>query len=376
MYIRSLSGIRAVACIWVIFYHLLISAGHFSIYSIHLANLQIAPEPLMQLIRFGWFGVDVFFMLSGFVIMMHYRHYVTHHTYRNIFSFLKIRLARIYPMYACGIGLLFLLVVLGVAPEYIDQGNSVLYHLTLTYAWPVYPLGHTETWNFPGWSLSVEWFLYLIFPLLALLLVKLRNKTEIGVILLLLAGFAFVFSPLFAAKILGFPALLRGTLAFCFGMLAYRFSAYLTPSSLRQPMMDIIGVICVALMLACFTKWLGSDAGFRRIAPFKLASLYLLITVFLVVLSRPSGIWNWLLGNRIMDYLGKISYSLYILQFPLFQIWRALIESSELYPKNTLQNGLVIAGYFATLIAISALTYRLVEKPAIRYVKARTSLVK
>ena len=168
----SLTGLRGIAALWVLSYHAMLA-------------LQRLDSPLAIPVgvfgRAGYLGVDVFFVLSGFVIAYNYgddRKW-TPATYG---SFLWKRLARIYPVHLAGIALfgLFLLS--------IPEGTKVVSHklpgliasLALVHAWSVPVQG---TWNSVSWSVSLEWAAYLAFPAIALVAGQLRStKVIVGVV--------------------------------------------------------------------------------------------------------------------------------------------------------------------------------------------------
>jgi hypothetical protein len=93
--VRSLPGIRGIAASWVVLYHVHEADNFFS--------------PLKMLLTHGYLAVDVFFVLSGFVMALSYGHFaVQGWTATNYGSFLLRRFARIYPLYlvmTCIIGL-------------------------------------------------------------------------------------------------------------------------------------------------------------------------------------------------------------------------------------------------------------------------------
>jgi len=116
----------------------------------------------------GYLGVDLFFILSGFILC---------HVYLRPFgerrfsyrAFLWARLARIYPTHIVTLIGFGALVYLGSLVGVRAGGNVVVWpslpaELTLTQAWGLAPLGG---WNHPAWSISAEWFAYLCFPAFA-----------------------------------------------------------------------------------------------------------------------------------------------------------------------------------------------------------------
>ena len=141
----ALTGLRGIAALWVLAYHAGLSAA-------------------------GYLGVDLFFVLSGFIIAYNYADARLAEDGRRYREFLWRRLARIYPAYLAAL-LLTLAAVAVLAPWEVSLRKSA--HFTaegfwasvfMVQAWTV-PV--PRVWNVPGWSVSAEWAAYLAFPLIA-----------------------------------------------------------------------------------------------------------------------------------------------------------------------------------------------------------------
>ena len=136
-----------------------------------------------------YFAVDVFFVLSGFVMIHIYgATFAAGVAPRDVLSFLWARLARIYPLHLVA---LLALVLLGVAQGLRRGGvpgdlglavHSFLYNVLLLHG----PWLDRVSWNAPSWSISVEWHFYLVFPIAAFLLARASAKAPI----IILAGAA------------------------------------------------------------------------------------------------------------------------------------------------------------------------------------------
>ena len=132
--IKSLTALRGIAAAGVLAFHI----G--------------APIP-------GYLCVDLFFMLSGFVLM----HAYSEHFARSVSGaadrrFLRARLARIYPVHILTI--LLLLPLFGSDPSF--SLGALIHNLLLTQG----PWLSEASWNYGAWSISAEWHAYLIFPFL------------------------------------------------------------------------------------------------------------------------------------------------------------------------------------------------------------------
>jgi peptidoglycan/LPS O-acetylase OafA/YrhL len=151
--LNGLSGLRGVAAYSVLL-------GH----SLHLSFLyrgidgKTLVSPLHALgEQFAFFGMSVFFVLSGFVIYYNYSNsFLTRPIGTALRSFLVARFARLYPLYALAI---LLAMVYLPPPVFEDNPYAALAYLTLTQSW--FNMEHAVF--APAWSVSTEWFFYLVF---------------------------------------------------------------------------------------------------------------------------------------------------------------------------------------------------------------------
>ncbi len=143
---RPLTAIRGIAALAVVMFHL---AGNM-------------PGRWPAALFYGQFGVDVFFVLSGYILTAVYAGM----TAPEVGRFWVNRVARIFPLH------LVVLAALAVAALTLLRAGmttrdptfcapaALPYHASLTFVWFGLPVG----WNAPAWSLSVEWAAYLLFP--------------------------------------------------------------------------------------------------------------------------------------------------------------------------------------------------------------------
>ncbi|MGD1047322.1 MAG: acyltransferase [Candidatus Krumholzibacteriaceae bacterium] len=128
-----------------------------------------APFWLRSLITSGYVWVGYFFVLSGFILTYQYLDRFRAGAF-DARDFWLARLARIYPGHVAGFVLIFLIGLrfstLPLGPQHAARAVTaadVGLTAVLMHAWvPTFAL----TYNFPSWALSVEWFFYLLFPLL------------------------------------------------------------------------------------------------------------------------------------------------------------------------------------------------------------------
>jgi peptidoglycan/LPS O-acetylase OafA/YrhL len=162
--IPSLTPLRGVAAIWVVLYHYCGTAQY-------LPNLDITPHS--YLISKGYLAVDMFFMLSGFVMAHVYHRTFSESVGPHYRSFLAARIARLYPLH---LFILLLFVATAAASQLmtdIATGSFESIPLTgprslgaiLANIFMLQGLAAAQlSWNYPTWSISVEFMAYLAFP--------------------------------------------------------------------------------------------------------------------------------------------------------------------------------------------------------------------
>jgi peptidoglycan/LPS O-acetylase OafA/YrhL len=180
--LTGLTALRGLAAWWVVFYHF----APF-LYT-HL------PLNIWLVAKKGFLAVDLFFILSGFVIFYSYQHSLSANV-QSLRTFFVKRLARVYPLHFFFLGAYLILTVMllifrNTPPDPLTFSPTQFgLQLTLLQAW-----GFAEnaglSWNYPAWSVSAEFFAYLLFPIFLLVLKPQKWPTAllIGAILACTAG--------------------------------------------------------------------------------------------------------------------------------------------------------------------------------------------
>jgi peptidoglycan/LPS O-acetylase OafA/YrhL len=213
------------------------------------------------------------------------------------------------------------------------------YHFSLIYVW----FGMPIAWNGPTWSLSAELFAYLLFPFLRFVLQRLPQSSILwSALLLALIQFWFLFS--FGLHSTGPLALLRAVSGFVVGMTLGLSTAEVFRASTSA---NIAGAAVILLIAS----------GFLYVAVIPAAFLILTLA------KQGSGIAHRVLSSRITVWLGRISYSIYLLHAPLLIV--SLIVLKHVHRLQT-DPGLILfsIAYFAIVLAISSCSYNLIENPS------------
>lgn len=326
--IRPLTALRGIVALWVVVYHL--------VGSLEASGLTDGPNgALANLTRGGQFGVDIFFMLSGYVITMSYEQ-------RGYLSFVGRRCARIFPLHvvvmlAMAVGVTAI-ARLGVTPrdEKYFSADTFGFALTLTNTW----FGLPPSWNNPTWSLSVEFGIYLAFPMLFALLPK-TGACRLAVMAACLLADSATLS-LIGFSITGVGAMLRGVLGFCAGAML-RLGGW--NAGICSPT-----AIGAAILLLC-------ALGQYWLAVFPAA---LLIITLADVRRRNSAFW--LMSSAPMVWLGRISFSVYLTHVPLLILFTVVAKRS-----GGVANGHVYVSalaFVSIVILVASVTFVIVERPS------------
>lgn len=293
--IPALTSLRGIAAWWVVIYHFreYLPTG--------------CPEWLRGLTAQGYLAVDLFFILSGFVLALNYAEGFND-SLAGAASFYRRRFARIYPLHFVML-MLFLLNPLAVT-LFSASGN------TSQYPWDYFILslflvqnwGFSTglAWNVPAWSISTEMFAYLLFPFAAFLMG--RVVVARGATLLFLATLlgALAIAAQSAGGSLGddIPGfgLSRCVLEFLLGMLVWRVRDRLGFVTPRLSHTALLVAACLAL------AYMLLPIGDALVMP---AAFTLLVFGLSDPLARP-GLWlkvSWL------ETAGLVSYSTYLSHF-------------------------------------------------------------
>ncbi|MGH8923021.1 MAG: acyltransferase family protein [Actinomycetes bacterium] len=358
---RGLTGLRIVAAAWVVLFHF-----HFT----PLPGVGEVTSVLGPLVTSGALGVDLFFVLSGFVIA---------HTYldklgpalrvRATARFVWARASRIWPAYVLVFNLfgiwLLARTVMGSDPEIAFQAvqpvlsvGEWLQQVVMVQLWGN-PFFDGASWVGATWSISAEWLAYLLFPLAAVGFFRLR-RLPAGV--LLLAALALMTPMVLAYATAGHPYyswswLVRILCGFGAGVLVQMAVRKLRwTSDLRRRASIAAAVLPVILVAGLFVgEMVGEGRGGVVIVAFPLlvGALALADRGPAMVLSMP-----WAVHG------GRLSYSLYLVHIPMFEVfWLAQRRFTWLGPHTVFAHVVAVIVLVSTVL-VAALLYRMVEEPA------------
>lgn len=347
----GLTGIRALAAGWVVVEHF-----RLIIFALLPATVDLTPW-----IRSGFLGVEVFFVLSGFIISYQWADRFTVFSGAQYRKFIYKRFARIYPMQFVTLVSLGAIVLVamgaGIALSGIANytvGNFVgnLFNLQA--------LPGIASFNNPAWSISVEFAAYLVFPLIALGLVGVKSArrgflaaaslSATGVAAMMFVAMTVDDSPTGEAMIW-----LRIATEFTVGCLLYAGWRHLEERQFGVHWDWVAGgaTILLAAVLG-FTG--GEGAGALVTVP--------IIALFVLSCAGATGPIGRLLSSRLMMWGGRVSYSVYMTHFIVLMVLGEVLPPTSFQGTSLVVRVSVVVFYLVVSVVIGAAGYHLIEEPA------------
>ncbi len=341
--LTQLDGLRGLFALMVALFHFP-SDGDFSNISL-LSNFMI---------RQGDLFVDFFFVLSGFVISLNYSHRINNKS--DFSQYLKARFLRLYPLlfYTVLVYLGFELVFNLFLPHLLANPEPVNALLLQTLNSLLFlnstPIIDMPGMNFPSWSISSEMISYIIFGL-AILYFNHSKKYAIGFILIVSAAFLIYLNSYMETMKWGF---VRGLVCFMAGF--YTFKLYIKNKdiTLNKYLEYLVAILLVLIFYIRYYYVTNVELYSLFVIP-----LFFGISIFVFALS--SGAIVRLMGNKVFQFLGKISYSLYLNHAIMMVIFTKLIFGFLKVPVTELAVSLTIIAYLFFIIVYSYFTYTFIE---------------
>lgn len=340
--IKNLTGLRFFMAYWVVIYHVR-----------EAVNISIISE----IINIGYFGVDVFFVLSGYILTyVYYDEFFLKKAigFKDNLNFIKKRFARIYPLHLTTLSaaiLFALLLHFGLDIKQQMYNSHIVPQLFLTHAWGIVS---GIRWNFPSWSVSAEWFAYLfVFPVSYYL----YHKTKISG---LLVGVLFIFLIYVLGTFYYFnndigsqldSGILRIIPEFMIGS-----AAYLWYWKNRESSKLVLSIYAALIILV----YLFTD-NFQY-------SFILMVPCFIIFLHRGNYILNIIFGSKPVVFLGEISYSIYMLHF--FSRAISGIIQRNLVQVDDTNSALFFVNYTLLTIGLATFAYYIIEVPCRKYINS------
>ena len=327
---QDINLLRGIAILSVVFYH-------------------FAPT----LLPGGFTGVDIFFVISGFLMTKIIATSLERQTF-NLFQFYAARSKRIIP------ALLMLCVVLALVTffwlptnEYRKLGNYIGYaalfisNLKLKKeSGDYFATDSHENWFLHTWSLSVEWQFYLVLPFIMMALYPLRKRVDTGLCLLLLALCSFlvsVTSTSLDAATRFYLMPYRAWEMLCGGLVWYAAKRY-APLHTWRIIIALLGYAFILASILFITPEHAWPGGF---------TLLPVVGTMLVIYSNSPSLINMI--DRNLRWVGLSSYSVYLWHWPIAVF---LIYAGKQH------NGLWVVSAISLSFLLGWLSWILIEQPA------------
>ena len=342
MRISKLDGLRGMASLMVVIHHFRKNLLPLDIYSSFI-------------IRNAYIFVDLFFVLSGFVIALNYADRI--HDRRGLLTFMRKRFVRIYPLLAYTT-LVYLGAEVGAAmlmPGAVNTpvgaaelAGMTIDSLLMTNATPLF--GSTDGLNFPAWSISAEMISYAVFGLIMLAFSGRARIMAISLVMVIAATIQIIHGRYFSGGEFGFA---RALLCFSAGTLISLTPVRPGRNAAWMEWLIPAGILLILYLLKDATEQMRMFVGIVLLPAF--------FTSCIILFNRTDGILGRWLNSKVMRFAGRISYSVY-LNHAILVLLVPRIAFGMAGISFTLWTGLMISVLILVLVLIySHFTYEWVE---------------
>ncbi|HKT71891.1 MAG TPA: acyltransferase [Steroidobacteraceae bacterium] len=368
-FFSSLESLRGLAAMVVVILH--------AVWTNPVSNLRIFQN--------GALMVDLFFVLSGFVICHSYGARLG--TSADIGRFLWLRLGRLYPLH-----LAFLFVFLGfevskliaqqrfgvVADKPAFGVNNGFAFLTNLFLLQSLGLHHSLTFNYPSWSISTEFYTYGLFAVVRSVTGRAVGYLIAAVVVIVVSMAVLDLAHVVSIADAGFDwGFFRCCWGFFLGTLIWHLFEYLKRHPVRPQYIMILSWLSPLTLAAAliFLACVDPDSHWTYAFPW-LAAL-----IVLTVVAWPHAGSQKVLESAALQWLGRVSYSLYMVHAAIVWIFVQVLTMVFKFPKIVVEDGHgvgtpaavgigVLLVYVVAVLCLSQWTYTHIEEPFRRRAKA------
>ncbi|KRL04729.1 acyltransferase family protein [Liquorilactobacillus oeni] len=321
-YITGFDGIRSLAVVAVILYHLV-------------------PYDIQG----GYLGVPIFFVLSGYLITDILNAEIRKSGKVNVWNFYKKRMKRLYPALVAMVIGTSAYITLFQRDMLQNIRQTIIANLVYVYNWVQVRQGQSYFDRFGPqapfthlWSLSIEGQFYLFWPLiLTVLWVLLRKKQPVFDVIFIVAFISALMMALLYRQGQDPSRIYFGTDTRMFAILLGAALSILWPSgSLKSNLnkkgrwfLDMIGTLSLALIILMFFNMPGESELTYRGGMFFFT---VIATLFVATVAHPGADMNSVMSNPLFTWLGKRSYGIYLYQFPVMIFYEARVTNIADHP--------------------------------------------
>ncbi|WP_081061810.1 acyltransferase family protein [Burkholderia territorii] len=342
--VAELNGLRGIAILAVVWHHLS--------FVLVPAPPSLFGMPTEAILWNGWMGVNLFFILSGFVLYLPYAADKRRFTRREeIVHFYRHRFLRLMPLY-------FFVVVatFALSGQFANANEHAIHEIVrcLTFTFPFFPDTFSPSSNWALWSVGAEVMFSLIFPLLVAIAERVGLTRLLGLTIFLSLCVRLlrrIYYPVFFGPDWVIDALLIGRLdEFVIGMwLARSYVDGRWLSGCRILPLAATALLAVASwgFAGCFDKRIPAEwtALLNNVLDIALA-------LFVVTALSHGSLFARLLRSRLLQVLGMGCYSVYLWHLPILRALQIDVGGA---------GAVRIACFIGATVFLSAMTYRFVE---------------
>ncbi len=311
-----------------------------AVISIFLYHLQLKS------FEGGFVGVDIFFVISGFLMTM-----ILYEKKISIINFYISRLKRILPALIFVIVFIFVLTTIIFLPGHLDHFYKSLKYTLLFISNIFFWIKSADYFNINSyfqpllhtWSLSLEMQFYFIMPFFIFFIKKLSNNSQIGFVLIFILS-SLVLSILFIGREQSFYLLPYRICEFFIGTLVY----LLKKKNLNIRYNDFFSFISFFILIILILKI--NNLNFPGIKGISIS-----LFTGLIIFFNYTKIFIRLINVKILQFIGLISYSFFLIHWPVIVIYKYLIVSTF---------SLIDIAYISLItFVLSIISYYFIENP-------------
>lgn len=324
-------------------------------------------DQLILVYKFGWIGVEFFFVLSGFIFFWKYGEMISEKSI-TLTNFAILRLTRLYPLHLATLVLVAFLQYLVWSKSGITfiYGNNDFYHLILqltflNYGWV--EVGHS--FNAPAWSIALEMGMYFLFYAACF---GRKNRPLIALGLMMLFLQVNIRGPIPNFPMLNEPFTRVGYCFFMGGLLHFLYTKVKNAPKLME-YFGFASLIGTVIILYCIQSYVvGTVAMAALVGPRFNNVITLGVFPMLITCALFWGPASKLLSTAPLRILGDISYSMYLIHFPIqIGIHYYTLQSGPVDFKEKS----VFWTYIAIVLGAAYLSHFYFEKPAMKWLRER-----
>jgi peptidoglycan/LPS O-acetylase OafA/YrhL len=333
----------------------------------HVKDISTSPITNNLFIENSDTMVDFFFVLSGFVIAYTYLDRIT--DIRSLVNFKIKRFLRLYPLHFVTLFVFlfieiakyilesFLGISSNVTPFSTNNLTSFVSNLFLFHSFTE----PTVTFNAPSWSISTEFYTYLIFGLVLLISSNFSNKIRPVLLFVVMAVSAYLVLIFDAMEEFVGVAMFRCMYSFFLGTLIfYIFKKIKT----KTPMLVSLGLIFFSIWAVCYPE----------IVPKIYLPILFSLVIFSLITSNPNNLIN-ILNSRYLVFLGTVSYGIYMVHYGVWWIYQqslrfifnfeteVSVNGGLIIKINPFESTLMVVSGIVLVIFLSWLSYKYIEVP-------------